>query len=423
MLSNLLSLDNKCLERICSFLSTRSLVRFAKVCPRLYDIVQGHCISRYKTCEFFNVSKMTLPEIVRFFLLAGAGIESLERYAAIKHRDIVIDLMATYCPQMKTLVLINCDLDDNSMSILKNLKTLQTLTLASSARLTGKHINNLVHLTHLNLYNCSNMRTSHLIQIFKDVPNLRALDMRECRQMTPELFTEMVKYCKQLEVLKTSCPEFPYSCVAILPNLKELVLSEYIPGATTQIVLLQELVANKAKQLEVLEIYSENSLNFEHVSLISKLKHLKVLNVANNQVVNDDALVKFGKLKQLEVLTIRRCVSITNQGVLKLLQSCSLLYRLNVQYCTKITNEFVINVIPVLSDNRSHNRKKPFLLLVDPELLDEKTLALFKQYTIAVKEFLIKIDTEMSESDLAYGPYWKKRPLSDGEDSDETSRD
>ncbi|CAD6992086.1 unnamed protein product [Ceratitis capitata] len=213
MLSNLLSLDNKCLERICSFLSTRSLVRFAKVCPRLYDIVQGHCISRYKTCEFFNVSKMTLPEIVRFFLLAGAGIESLERYAAIKHRDIVIDLMATYCPQMKTLVLINCDLDDNSMSILKNLKTLQTLTLASSARLT------------------------------------------------------------------------------------------------------------------------------------------------------------------------------------------------------------------VLSDNRSHNRKKPFLLLVDPDLLDEKTLALFKQYTIAVKELLIKIDTEMSESDLAYGPYWKKKPLSDGEDSDETSRD
>nr|XP_014085654.2 F-box/LRR-repeat protein 7-like [Bactrocera oleae]XP_036231123.1 F-box/LRR-repeat protein 7-like [Bactrocera oleae]XP_036231124.1 F-box/LRR-repeat protein 7-like [Bactrocera oleae]XP_036231125.1 F-box/LRR-repeat protein 7-like [Bactrocera oleae] len=420
---NILSLNDDCLEIIFGLLELKDQVRFARVCKRFQYVFQIYCKREYKNFDLDKMSGMTLWEIRDFFRFAGGNIESILGVVPYKSRERIIEFIRTFCTELKiikldeskmraeclkkllhrfpllhALTLRDCYLSDSSIHTMTHLKHLETLELTENYELTGKFINKLVQLKTLNLYGCCNIQTTHLINICESLPNLKSLDIRRCERLSPTIFHVMIKHCKELEILKLSCTEFPYERVALLPRLKKLELLYYSYYGTSQKSLLAELVAHKADQLEVLKIVAKNSLSTEHVNLISQLRQLKVLFVANNSAVNDDALHIFCKLQQLEELTIKGCSNITNRALLRLVKSCQKLRLLNIQFCKKITIEFLIETIRILK--ATDQRKKPLLLVVYGTSMDYYSVSECGEYKEAAAQALVKVIFLASNQDL-----------------------
>lgn len=219
----------------------------------------------------------------------------------------------------------------------------------------------------LNLYACYNIQTSYMMDICEAMSNLRSLDIRRCERFSASFFRVMIKQCKNLEVLKMSCPQFPYENVTSLPQLKHLELINFSPHEMSE-RMLAALVAHKADQLEILQIVAKNTLSIKHIDLISRLRQLKVLFAANNVAVDDDALIMFCQLQQLEELIIKGCSNITNRPLLGLVRSCQKLRVLNIQFCKQITIEFLIETIKFLQT--TEERKKPLILVVYGTAMD-----------------------------------------------------
>ncbi|XP_019846008.2 F-box/LRR-repeat protein 7 isoform X1 [Bactrocera dorsalis] len=421
--TNFTSLNDDCLEIIFGMLELKEQVRFARVCQRFHDIFQMHCKREFKNFDLYKMCDVTLWEIRDFFRFAGENIESIYGSVPYKNRKRIVEFIRTFCTKLKTiklddskmnldclkkllrrfphlqaLALRDCALSDVYIETMTHLKHLETLELPENYELTGKSISKLTQLKVLNLYGCCNIQTSHLVDICESLPNLKALDIRRCERLSPALLDVMIEHCKELEILKMSCPEFPYERVALLPKLKHLELLYYSLYGTSQKRLLAELVAHKADQFEILKIVAKNTLTVEHIDLISELRQLKVLFVANNPAVNDDALDAFCKLQQLEELTIKGCGNITNRALLRLVQSCKQLRLLNIQFCKKITMDFLLETIRALK--ATEQRKKTLQLIVYGTSMDYYGVGECEEYKEAAAQSLVKVIFHASNKEL-----------------------
>ncbi|XP_053952411.1 uncharacterized protein LOC128859495 [Anastrepha ludens] len=418
---NVLSLNDYCLEIICGLLGLRDRIRFARVCNRFEEVFKMLSRRAYKRFEFHKLLGMALWEIRDFFRFAGKNIERVSGAVPLKNRQHIIPLIITCCVNLKRITLYDCkikrnclkkffrnfhllrelhfhrcDLHDLSIQSLQYLTQLESLTLSDNWKITGKFMKSLVQLKVLNLYNCSNIKTSNLIKICRSMPNLKSLDIRHCERLSPIFFNSMAEHCPQLEILKISCP---YEHVSLLPRLKhlELILDTSLSGSHTQIFF--KLVENKSQQLETLKIYGTNSINPQEISFISKLKNLKSLYCANNQAIDTNALRKLCQLEQLEELVIRNSGNITNEALIKLLRSCKHLRHLKIEFCEQITCEFVLEAINILKD-RKDGSQLPFVLFVYGTSIDKYGMSECQKYMEAEKESLIKIVFEALIDDM-----------------------
>ncbi|XP_054725886.1 uncharacterized protein LOC129235855 [Anastrepha obliqua] len=421
---NMLSLNDDCLEIICGLLGLRDQVRFARVCNRFQVIFQMLSRRAYKRFEFRKTIGMTLWEIWDFFRFAGKNIEEVAGEVPYVNRERIITFIRTCCVNLKRITLFDsemesdclkkllrsfpllrelhlhtCDVDDLSIQYLQYLTQLESLTLSVNSAITGKFMNSLVQLKVLNLYGCRNIQTSNMVEICRSMPNLKSLDIRRCKRLSPIFFDTLAEHCQQLEILKMSCPDFPYEHITLLPRLKhiELLLRTSVLVSPTQIFF--KLVENKSQQLETLKIYGANSINPQEISSISKLEKLKSLYCTNNQAIDDDALRKLCQLEQLEELVIKNSGNITNEALIKLLRSCKHLRHLNIQFCKKITCEFVLEAINILKDRKGRSQL-PFVLFVYGTSIDKYGISEFQKYTEAEKESLIKIVFEILTVDI-----------------------
>ncbi|CAD6991094.1 unnamed protein product [Ceratitis capitata] len=398
-----LALNEKCLTKICGYLNIPDHVNFGLACESFRRAYVKSCMTKFEICALNHISKLTIKELVFFFEAAGPYIKHIERHAPLSKLDIVIDLIVTYCKQLRSLTLRNCNLCDEMVRKLPRLKRIDTLILCGNQRITGRYLYGLTYLKELNLCGCSNITTSQIVEAFKTCTVLKILDIRECTELHAEAFIAMAKYCEQLEVLKMSCPPMRFDCIGFLP-LKELVLLDRNRRPSTTHLL--EQLPYSGKQLEVLEIHSENSLNHKHISMIKEIASLKMLAVPNNEAVNDDALDKFCQLTHLEKINIRGCCHVTNNGILKLLRFCTQLHCINIQFCRLITHRLVSDVISFLNEeieNKNLERKKPLVLLVNSTLMDANDLSMCVGYETAVRESLIKVIFDISTFDLVDG--------------------
>ncbi|XP_054727651.1 dynein regulatory complex subunit 6-like [Anastrepha obliqua] len=412
---NVLSLNDDCLEIICGLLGLRDQIRFARVCNRFEEIFKMLSRRAYKRFEFRKLLGMTFWEIRDFFHFAGKNIEKTTGGIPFKHRQHIIQLIRTCCVNLKRITLYyceikpdclkklfrsfpllrelnvtSCDLHDLSIQSLQYLTQLESLTLSDNWEITGKFIKSLVQLKVLNLCGCKNIKTSHLIEMCRSMPNLKSLDIRRCERLSPIFYDSMAEHCPQLEILKISCPDFPYEHVSLLPRLKhiELLLDTSFSVSHTQIFF--KLVENKSQQLETLKIYGKNSINPQEISFISKLKKLKSIYFGNNQAIDANALQKLYQLEQLEELFIRNSWNLTNEALIKLLRSYKHLRHLNIEYCRQITCEFVLEAINILKD-RKDGSQLPFVLFVYRTSIDKYGMSECQKYMEAKKESLIKI--------------------------------
>ncbi|XP_053963669.1 uncharacterized protein LOC128866734 isoform X2 [Anastrepha ludens] len=409
---NILSLNDDCLEIICALLGLRDQIRFARVCNRFQEIFKMLSMRAYKRFECRKIIGMPLCEISDFFRLAGKNIETVSSEVPEKNRERIITFIRTCCVNLKQLKLVNsqmdrdclkkllrsfplleelnlhnCDIHDLSIESLQYLTQLESLTLSANSELTGKFMNLLVQLKVLDLYGCTNIQTSNLVEICCSMPNLKSLDIRHCDQLSPIFFDTMVEHCQQLEILKMSNPDFPYEHVTLLPRLKHIELLLH-SVSHTQIFL--KLVENKSQQLETLKIYGKNSIKPQEINFISQLEKLKSLYCINNQAINDNALRKLGQLEQLEELVIKHSGNITNKALIKLLRRCKHLRHLNIHYCKKITCEFVLEAINILKDRKDRSQL-PLVIFVYGTSIDKYGMSECQKYMEAEKEALIKI--------------------------------
>ncbi|XP_054730008.1 uncharacterized protein LOC129238834 [Anastrepha obliqua] len=260
---NVLSLNHDCLEIICGLLGLRDQIRYVRVCNRFQEIFQMLSRRAYTRLDFDETIRLPLCEILDFFRLAGKNIEdicSLEepywdleyimksiemRYDNVKRITLVgsrmkpdrLKKLFRSFPLLIELYLHFCETDDHLIESLQYLTQLETLTLTKRSKITGKFVNSLVQLKVLNLYGCRNIQTSNLVEICRSMPYLKSLDIRRCEQLSAIFFDTIAEHCQQLEILKMSCPDFPFEHVSLLPRLKhiELLLHTSVLVSPTQI--------------------------------------------------------------------------------------------------------------------------------------------------------------------------------------------
>lgn len=371
MRTNILQLNDECLETVCLYLPLRDQIRFSRVCRRFRGIFKRIC--KY-TSKVFNMNQligMTLWDIREFFEMAGANIEELIGAVPYNYQDR-IDFISELSPCVRRVDL-NCNnvesasllrflerfhavtyvelhnfsLNDNSVLALRKLPNLRALILDQSFELTGKNLSKLYQLHELSLFGCENLQTSHFSDICKCLFNLRCLDIRHCKMLTTRAYSDMVRNCRQLEQLKISCEkEVNYDCVAQLHALRQLVVHSF--GAVRETFFIA-LAAHKAQQLEKLEISARNCITHERAIYLSRLQQLRSLICPNNDNLTDECLFEFAeRLTKLEVLDIRNCRAVTNVGVLVLLRRCTHIKLVNLAQCEGITDDFVYDACDVL---------------------------------------------------------------------------
>lgn len=163
MRTNILQLNDECLETVCLYLPLRDQIRFSRVCRRFRGIFKRIC--KY-TSKVFNMNQligMTLWDIREFFEMAGANIEELIGAVPYNYQDR-IDFISELSPCVRRVDL-NCNnvesasllrflerfhavtyvelhnfsLNDNSVLALRKLPNLRALILDQSFELTGVH--------------------------------------------------------------------------------------------------------------------------------------------------------------------------------------------------------------------------------------------------------------------------------------------
>ncbi|XP_067627895.1 uncharacterized protein [Eurosta solidaginis] len=451
---NVLSLNDDCLEMICGLLVLRDQIHFARVCQRFYDVFKMYCKREYKIFDLCKMSQMTLWEIRDFFRFAGEYIEHVAGNIPYKNRERIAEFIRSFCknlkrisfddskmrpdclkkllrnfPDLVELHLHDCSLNDMSVQSLLHLKNLETLELSENYEVTGKFMGALAQLKTLNLYGCSNIQTTNLIEICKQMKNLKSLDIRRCERLSSHFFEKMPEHCKELEVLKMSCPDFPFERIARLPALKQLELLRSASfGGTSHTMLLTELAVHKADQLESLKILARNSLTSEHFTPISELKQLKTFFCASNRAIGDEALRKLSKLELLEELVIKGAVDITNEALLRLLQNCTRLHHLNIQFCKNISTKFIAEAIDILR-KRKEKSKRPLTIFVYGTSIEDYELAVCPIYDSALKAGIIKVAFHALNLDLGINDevdlydIWDDGWLEDDDDFDETDEE
>ncbi|CAD7012229.1 unnamed protein product [Ceratitis capitata] len=375
MRTNILQLNDECLEAICCYLPLRDQIRFSRVCRRFRDIFKYTCKNTSKVFNMNQLIGMTLWDIREFFQMAGANIEELIGAVPYNYQDR-IDFISELSPRVRRVDL-NCNnvesasllrllerfhavtyvelhnfsLNDSSVLALRKLPNLRALILDQSFELTGKNLSKLYQLHELSLFGCENLQSSHFIDICKCLFNLRCLDIRHCKMLTSRAYTEMIRHCRQLEQLKISCEkEVNYDCVAQLHSLRQLLVHSF--GAVRETFFIA-LSAHKTQQLEKLELSARNCITHERAIYLSRLHQLRTLICPNNDNLTDECLFEFAeRLSNLEELDIRNCRAVTNIGLLVLLRRCPRLKLVNIDQCEGITDDFVYDACDVVKQSR-----------------------------------------------------------------------
>ncbi|XP_018802101.1 PREDICTED: uncharacterized protein LOC108977060 [Bactrocera latifrons] len=99
--TNILSLNDDCLDIIFGMLELKNKVRFARVCDRFHDIFQIYCKREFKCFDVSNLHGLTLWEIRDFFRFAGGHIEELVGRLPFKNRLRIVKFITKYCAKLR----------------------------------------------------------------------------------------------------------------------------------------------------------------------------------------------------------------------------------------------------------------------------------------------------------------------------------
>uniref|UniRef100_W8CCN8 RRM domain-containing protein n=1 Tax=Ceratitis capitata TaxID=7213 RepID=W8CCN8_CERCA len=419
-INSIFSINVYCIVAIFRQLKPGAQMRLVRTNKRFLEVFKTYSCFEHKRFNLNQLNEMTLWEIRDLLQYAGKYMVEMRGSLPFKNRTTIMNFIRKCCPKLKKLQITNCGLkltsfknfiksfshlrtldftdgclEDKHIQACQNVKNLDTLVLDGNVLITGAYIKDIVTIRVLKLYGCIRVETQNLIEISMALENLRTLDIRRIHGLDLSFYSVIDYQCQQLVDLKMTRSAYQYDRVALLPRLEHLEIIYPLPGE--EIFVPLKLAIHKAQQLKTLKIYCKRSLTPEHIDSISQLKQLRSLSIAFNfRVINDAALKKLCRLTQLEELIIVRSYDITNDALLKLLKSCPKLSVLNIQFCEKISMEFVLRSIEILKARRVHS-KQPLVVYTCYTAIKESDLNECAKYKEAERSGLLKIDTSYSD--------------------------
>ncbi|XP_046866723.1 uncharacterized protein LOC124460255 [Drosophila willistoni] len=390
----ILKIPDDCLSMILKFLPLADQVHFKSVCNRFHSVYQLTARSIHKSVDWEKLDDLTLWECREFFRSSGPYVTDLYINLYAKYRNRLFKYFGRNCINLKSLELFNvplsaeimfqifsttsklenlilklCDLTDEMLLALKNLKNLRKLDLAWNYLLSGLHLEKLpVSIENLNLMDCRSIQSGHLIQMCKSLTNLRELNIAGFNSNLAKVFNYMVKNgcCPLLQTLDVSI-DGQYEDIAQLPKLKSI----YIHGISRKFnvtKLFDQLVLFKSEQLEKLKIDGPLTFPKQTLMKIAKLSGLKTLVICDGPNIDDEVLDAFTNLRKLEHIELAFWDQVNDSNVLRLVLGCPKLHEVKLEFtnCSQITQKLLDNIIikiPIYY--KKNERKLPITIYVD----------------------------------------------------------
>lgn len=261
------------------------------------------------------------------------------------------------CTQLQLIDFTNCSrLDDMSLRVVAaSLERLRTLILSGCKKITDMGMREIAHccteLVLLDLRNCERIGefgNYALCAIGKHCRKLETLDMRGCH-VSDAGIRAIGRGCINLS-------EFHISHCAKVSGKALLELASKCKKLTTLSVIGCDKIANtdmckivcSCNQVEILDL-SESQLSAKGIASITILcPKLRELRMSKCTCVDDDGALAVTKgAADIQKLDISYCTNITEQGVKNLVPigSAGLSY-LNLSGCKQIEQGFIYNIAP-----------------------------------------------------------------------------
>ncbi|TDG53500.1 hypothetical protein AWZ03_000315 [Drosophila navojoa] len=425
--SDILKLNDHCLEHIIRQLTLPDRIHFARSCTRFRSVYQQVSPALHRSISFDVFDAMTVWDMRDFFVLSGRHVQRIEGIIPPGRCQRLCEFFGLHCvnlrsmrvtaskltvrnmhkifarlEQLEELQLRACALNNSSLLALKHLSQLKWLDLSDNHQLTGVNMNCLpASIEQLSLTSCNGLQSKYLPRICKALTRLRELNLKAVYTITTG-FQLMVsgKCCPALEeITLSSGPANEYEHIAKLPALKKLILYSYEQGTVLRPELLTWLVEHKAQQLLHFEARGQNSINAEMLAQIGQLQALRTLCLPHNNAVGDRELESF-RLLQLEQINLKYWPNLSNAAVLRLVLACPKLRELHLEECPRLTEKLLHDIIFKLRlqlRDKTNQRRLPIRMHVYGSKISEFSL---QHADVAAKDIVDACLTPPSSSDL-----------------------
>ncbi|XP_017120720.1 SCF E3 ubiquitin ligase complex F-box protein pof2 [Drosophila elegans] len=353
-------------------------VLLACVAPKFRLAFEGWARTRRNSLEAYRLEMMPLPEMIRFFKVAGPFIkELLVDCSFFQKESLLVEFISEYCPNLEEINYINATDEFHYSTIMSKMTHLKRVTiecldaedvlsfnLQSNQDLesfelvngcySGKNLCGFPNLKTLVLRDCLLWNS---MDFGIPLKTLKSLDLDDCcfEVMNQSLYQKIADSCTELVELFFSGCDTNFEVIAQLPNLQKCTLRTWMTSNELNIGFLNVLAENKGNKLTHLHLSGQFQITNEHARCLGRLCSLKDLRFSNNDVLEDDHFKFFNDLNQLERLGLTCCGRVLDFGLMRMLRKYSQLNTFDLNGCDEITEDFVINAIRCCSKgiNRS----------------------------------------------------------------------
>ncbi|KAH8325014.1 hypothetical protein KR074_001039, partial [Drosophila pseudoananassae] len=381
--SNILVLNNDCLERIFSLLSLEDQLSFSRSNREIECTYRNYAQRKYKHITediTFSLEESDMEYLVEQVNEHLISYES-SLYPSFRAEE-QLRLLGKHCPMLRRLTMTFTRDRWEDLNQFKNLNTLHAFIkfrrtyvyekffsnlsenlpclrklVLEAPGYSGKGLHVLKKLHYLEIDENCELNAKYLTDCFIKMKNLNFLKIGTwAKNLSNETLSAIVTNCRNLETLEFTYNQLPsnvaYERVCELPRLKNIRIR--LPRLRRP-GFIEGLVRKTGTPLQSLILYDSNLCKeqIKHICGIASLRELWLGSW------NDDSSVEdFMKLKSLEYLHLRMR-GITNNQLLELLLGCPRLRVLNVLYpCPNINSDFLSLLNRSLKKLKENNRGK-----------------------------------------------------------------
>ncbi|XP_041674215.1 probable disease resistance protein RPP1 [Drosophila eugracilis] len=378
-MTSLLDLPEDIIRLVLDFLPKMTdKVLLACVAPKFRLAFEGWARAQKNILNIETLETVPLPELIRFFKVAGPFIRVLQvDCASFQKESLLVEFVMEYCPNLEEInysnatdefhyrnimtkmthlkrVSIEClDAEDVLNFDLQSNQDLESFELVNGCY-TGKNLCGLPNLKTLVLRDCLLWNS---MDFGIPLKSLHTLELDDCcfEVMHQSLYQKIAESCTDLKELFFSGCDTNFEIIAELPKLERCTLKTWMTSNELNINFLNVLAQNRGNKLTYLHLNGQFQITNEHARCLGQLSSLKELQFSNTDILEDDHFKFFNDLSQLERFGLDFCGHVMDIGMMRLLRKCLQLNTIDLSDCEEITNDFVINAIGYCSKGSGRN--------------------------------------------------------------------
>ncbi|KAH8244516.1 hypothetical protein KR026_012304, partial [Drosophila bipectinata] len=409
--SNILVLNNDCLERIFSLLNLKDQLSFSRANRKIERMYRNYAQRKYKhiTKDITN----SLEESDLEFLVEQVNEHVISYESPLNPFFRAVEqfrLLGMHCPMLRRIKMTFIGPHWEDLIPLKNLNTLDAclgyssndvyemffLNLSESLPClrklnleapfyNGMGLHVLEKLQHLEIDDYSELDAKYLTDCCIKMKNLNFLKIgKSTKNLNNENFSAIVANCRNLETLEFTDNELldnvAYERVCELPRLKHLIISFPTEKGIMRPGFIEGLVRRTGVPLESLLPFGLD-LCKEHIEHICDITSLRELWLSCKH--DDFSVEGFMKLKSLEYLHLY-IPSITNKHLLELVLGCPRLRVLNVLWRSSNINSDLISLLNSSLKKLKETNREQISIYLNDSSVDWKENSSFKLDNIKI---------------------------------------